>query len=184
MFPAVLPDIIPDHLIKSLSAALAILTSMITPALLISACGTFILSTSNRLGRVIDRVRVLSDKSDELMKAAQDVHMLEERRQMLFDQMDKLSTRAQILAKSLTVFYIAAGVFVATSVAIGVVSVFEQRYAWFPVVLGLIGALFLFYGSMMLIVEARLAVSTLKGEMDFLARLINYHSSQRSIHSA
>lgn len=182
MLPAV-PDLIPDHLVKSLSAALAILTSMITPALLISACGTFILSTSTRLGRVIDRVRVLSDKSEELMKEAEHVHLLEERRQMLFDQMDKLSTRARILARSLTVFYVAAGIFVATSVAIGVVSVFEPKYAWFPVVLGLVGALFLFWGSMLLIFEARLAVSTLRGEMDFLAKLINYHSSQRGVRS-
>ncbi|MBL0332872.1 MAG: DUF2721 domain-containing protein [Chlorobi bacterium] len=36
---------------------LGILTSMLTPAILISACGTLILSTSSRLGRVVDRVR-------------------------------------------------------------------------------------------------------------------------------
>ena len=55
------PDLIPEFLIKNISAGLTVLTSMITPALLISASGTFILSTSNRLGRVIDRVRKLSE---------------------------------------------------------------------------------------------------------------------------
>ena len=40
--------------------ALAVLTAMITPAVLISACGALIFSTSTRLGRVIDRVRTLS----------------------------------------------------------------------------------------------------------------------------
>jgi hypothetical protein len=44
----------------------AVLTAMITPAVLISACGSMILSTSSRLGRVVDRVRSLSDKLDEL----------------------------------------------------------------------------------------------------------------------
>ena len=42
--------------------ALAILTAMITPAVLISACGALIFSTSTRLGRVVDRVRMLSEK--------------------------------------------------------------------------------------------------------------------------
>lgn len=40
---------------------------MITPALLISACGTLVLSTSNRLSRVVDRVRVLTAESSILL---------------------------------------------------------------------------------------------------------------------
>ena len=44
------------------AAAIAVLTAMITPAVLISACGSMILSTSGRLGRVVDRVRALSDR--------------------------------------------------------------------------------------------------------------------------
>ena len=46
--------------------ALAILTAMITPAVLISACGALIFSTSTRLGRVVDRVRSLSRAFQEL----------------------------------------------------------------------------------------------------------------------
>jgi hypothetical protein len=38
-----------------LSSSLAVLTAMITPAVLISASGTMILSTSTRLGRVVDK---------------------------------------------------------------------------------------------------------------------------------
>lgn len=49
-----------------MSPELAVLTSMITPAVLISACGALILSTSVRLGRVVDRVRVLSDRFEDL----------------------------------------------------------------------------------------------------------------------
>ena len=46
--------------------ALAVLTAMITPAVLISACGALIFSTSTRLGRVIDRTRILSERFQEL----------------------------------------------------------------------------------------------------------------------
>jgi hypothetical protein len=43
--------------------------------------------------------------------------------------------------------------------------------AWIPVVMGLIGAVFLFYGSMLLIFEARLALSATHSEMDFIWRI-------------
>lgn len=154
-----------------LSASLAVLTAMITPAVLISASGTMILSTSTRLGRVVDRVRSLSDRLQDLsMQKTQD-EFAEERRAMVYDQLDKLTSRSRLLQRALTTFYLAVGVFVATSVAIGVVSFSSgPRFAWIPVAMGLIGAFFLFYGSMLLVFEARLALSTTHAEMDFIWR--------------
>lgn len=73
-----------------LSSALGVLTAMITPAVLISASGTMILSTSTRLGRVVDRVRSLSDRLQELPDDDTKAEFLEEKRAMLFDQLDKL----------------------------------------------------------------------------------------------
>jgi len=155
---------------EGLTSSLAVLTAMITPAVLISASGTMILSTSTRLGRVVDRVRSLSDRLQSLSSDEADVDLLEEKRLMTFDQLDKLTSRSRLLQRALTTFYLAVGVFVATSVAIGVVSFFNGRFAVIPVVLGLIGACFLFYGSMLLVFEARLALSTTHAEMDFIWR--------------
>jgi hypothetical protein len=160
---------------QSLPSALTILTSMITPALLISATGTFILSTSNRLGRVVDRVRVISEKMDELMHPSSNVEMLEERKAMLIEQLGHMSSRANILQRSLTMLYLASGAFVASSVAIGVAAVVRSTPAWIPVALGILGASFLFYGSVMLIFEARLAVRSLESETHFLNKLVTYH---------
>ena len=143
---------------------------MITPAVLISACGSMILSTSTRLGRVVDRVRTLSDKLEELAET-NDVRETKERQAVIFAQLDKLTSRARILQRSMVSFYLCLGMFVATSVAIGVVAIVkDSRYTIMPVVLGLIGACFLFYGSILLIFEARLALSTIHAEMDFIWR--------------
>lgn len=161
---------------QTLPSALEVLAAMITPALLISACGTFILSTSNRLGRVVDRARVVSDKMEELMRRESEIEMLEERRSMFMDHMDKLSVRAKLLQRTLTVLYLASAVFVATSVAIGILSVFGSHYVWLPLAMGIGGACFLFYGSVMLIFEARLAVATMESEMSFLAGLVRRHN--------
>ncbi len=157
---------------EPMSSALAVLTAMITPAVLISACGSMILSTSHRLGRVVDRVRALSDKLDELATKPQiDPVDVKDRQTIIFAQMDKLTSRARILQRSMVTFYLALGMFVATSVAIGVVAVVgNSRHNIVPVILGLVGACFLFYGSMLLIFEARLALSTIHLEMDFIWR--------------
>src|SRR6266550_1839503 len=151
-----------------MTSAVAVLTAMITPAVLISACGSMILSTSHRLGRVVDRVRALSDKLDELF--GKDVDQTKDRQAIIFAQLDKLTSRARILQRAMVTFYLALGMFVATSVAIGVVAFVPNRprYNMVPVVVGLLGACFLFYGSMLLIFEARLALSTIHAEMDFI----------------
>jgi len=154
----------------ALSASLTVLTAMITPAVLISASGTMILSTSTRLGRVVDRVRSLSDRLQEISSQQSPADFAEERRAMLYDQLDKLTSRSRLLQRAVTTFYMAVGVFVATSVAIGVVSFSGARFGWVPVAMGLVGAFFLFYGSMLLIFEARLALSTTHAEMDFIWR--------------
>ena len=128
-----------------------------------------ILSTSGRLGRVVDRVRALSDRLEEMSNRRSEAEISRDRQAVIFEQLDKLTSRARILQRSMVTFYLALGMFVATSVAIGVVAIVNKpRYNLVPVVIGLIGACFLFYGSMLLIFEARLALSTIHAEMDFI----------------
>jgi hypothetical protein len=150
-------------------SAIAVLTAMITPAVLISACGSMILSTSTRLGRVVDRVRALSDRLETMPERSERGPSLAERQALIFQQLDRLTSRARILQRCMVTFYLSLGMFVATSVAIGVVAFTgNSRYNLIPVGLGLAGACFLFYGSVLLIMEARLALSTIHHEMDFI----------------
>lgn len=158
---------------EPMSSAVAVLTAMITPAVLISACGSLILSTSGRLGRVVDRVRSLSDRLEEVPDKNRDTELSRERQAWIFEQLDKLTSRARILQRAMVSFYLCLGMFVATSVAIGVVAIAakDPRYTLVPVIFGLVGACFLFYGSILLIFEARLALSTIHAEMDYVWRL-------------
>lgn len=158
----------------------AILASMITPAVLISACAALILSTSVRLGRVVDRVRALSDRFEEMAhKDAADVVLADERLELTFTQLDYLTSRARHLQRAMTTFYVALGMFVATSVAIGFVGLTGQlagAFQWIPVVLGMMGAALLFFGTLLLGLEATIALRSIHGEMDFLWRLGRHHA--------
>lgn len=156
---------------QNLSSALNVLTSMLTPALLLSAAASLIISTSARLGRVVDRVRKLSDRLEELMDAPADSVLIEERRNIISAHMEKQSRRASLLMRALISFYLAGGAFVLTSLSIGLVSIFSSRWYVLPVVLGVLGAVLLLVGSLRLIAEARLALEGLQEETAFLQRL-------------
>ena len=148
--------------------ALAILTAMITPAVLISACGALIFSTSTRLGRVIDRVRLLSERFQALALNPEKDEMFDERRELIFSQLDRQTSRARLIQRAMTAYYTALGVFVFTTVAIAIVSAAARNFTWVAVALGLMGSLFMFYGSVLLIVESRMALSAIHSEMDFV----------------
>jgi hypothetical protein len=173
-----LPDFLNNPILFKLSAGLAVLTSMITPALLLSASGTFILSTSNRLGRCVDRIRRISEQLEYEVDPSTQKPLSPERIQMLVGMLDYNGRRARILAQVMISFYLAAGSFVFTSVAIGVASVLVERLSWLPVSLGIGGALFMGYGSLRLIFEARLSEESLLVEIAFVEKSAARHGRQ------
>ena len=154
--------------LESPANALAVLTAMITPAVLISACGALIFSTSSRLGRVVDRVRTLSASFEQLAKHPEADEMADDRRQLVFAQLDRQTSRARLIQRAMVAFYTALGIFVATSVAIAVIAVVARDLTWLAVVLGVSGSLFMFYGSVLLVIESRMALSAISTEMDFV----------------
>lgn len=144
---------------------------MITPAVLISACGSLILSTASRIARSVDRVRSLLDRLEELAHTKDKLELFEERREITYKMLDLAAKRNRFLQRSLVTFYFALCLFVATSVAIGIVAATGHGYEWLPAALGLLGACFLFYGSILLIFETRIAHRAIFMEMDFTLRL-------------
>lgn len=156
---------------SDLSGALAVLTAMITPAVLMSASGSLILSTASRMARTVDRVRTLLESLEELAHAEEKPELYEERRKFVYQMLDLTAKRNRLLQRSMVTFYFALCMFVATSVAIGLVAVTGRGFDWLPAVLGLTGACFLFYGSILLIFETRIAHRAIFMEMDFTLRL-------------
>lgn len=163
---------------ETFDSAVKVLTAMITPAVLISACGAMILSTSLRLGRVADRVRALSEKLEDFAHGEQEITHRKERSLAIFTQLGKLTKRARILQRAIVIFYATLGTFVATSVSIGIVAAVGVQIGWLPLIGGIAGACLLFLGSLTLIYEARLALETINSEMDFVWHLAKFHAPE------
>ena len=152
----------------SVPDALSVLSAMITPAVLISACGSLILATSTRLMRAVDRVRDVSLRFGELGEHPPEGQNVEDERRMLFGQLDLTTTRARLLQRALARLYWALGAFVGTSAAIGLVAASGREYTWVPIGFGLAGAGLLLYASVLLVHESRIALAALEAEMDFV----------------
>jgi hypothetical protein len=131
------------------AAGLTLLSAMITPAVLISASGTLILSTSNRLARIVDRLRQIG-RALEALATDGTIAFKAERRQELDRQLAFYGTRGQLIQRALTSLYLSLGCFVGTTVCIGIASLLNALL-WLPTVLGILGTLVLFYGCVLLI---------------------------------
>ena len=121
---------------------------MVTPTLLISATGSLVLSTSTRLGRVVDRVRELEKRLSELIMEEDkgSIPLYSKRLETIVNLLDKVTTRARILQQAMSTFYYGLGFFILTSVTIALAAFFND-YRWIPIPVGIIGIVFLFWGS-------------------------------------
>ena len=144
---------------------------MITPALLISASGTLILSTSNRLSRVVDRVRALARDAEALPLEATEAR-LERKRELITRQLSGLSKRALILRSALASLYTAVGFLVATSIGVGLMTSVHVAANWPAILLAMLGACALLWGSVQLVREGRLAIGSTLEEMSYVRTLM------------
>lgn len=153
---------------RELSSVLDVLGAMITPAVLILASSSLLITTSNRSIRCVDRVRERAEELQALGRGEDEG--TERRRQHLLKQLEINMRRARLLQKAMSRLYLGISFFIATSVSIGAVSLLHVDIGWIPMVLGFVGAVMLFSASIYLIFESRLALATTFEEMDYIDR--------------
>lgn len=156
-----------------------ILAEMITPAVLISASGTLVLATANRLGRVVDRIRGLAEVAEELPEDVSTEEVVEKRVQIA-EQVVWLSVRLGLLQTAIVTFYIGICLLVASSVAVGLSASANGMMSWVPVMFGLLGAIALFLGAVTLVREARLSVWSTRHELDHIRKVVERKTRVRA----
>ncbi len=153
---------------RELKSVLDVLGAMITPAVLILASSSLLITTSARSIRCVDRVRERAEELQALGKGHDEG--TEKRRSHLFKQLEINTRRARLLQKAMGRLYLGISFFIATSMSIGVVSLLHVDIGWVPMLLGFVGAFLLFSASVYLIFESRLALATTFEEMDYIDR--------------
>ncbi len=149
-----------------------ILGAMITPALLISASGTLALSTANRLGRVVDRIRALNDMAEGLPDGVVTDEVVD-KRALIADQIRWHTLRLRLLQRTIVTLYVAIGLLVGASLTVGLTASTKLlALGWVPVAFGLTGAFALLIAAGLLIRESRFAVRGAEVEIDYVRKVV------------
>ena len=158
---------LPDKEVLEALTSSRILTAMITPAVLISACGTLIFSTSARMGRIFDRVNVMKGEVEAVINGK--MSFPQERLAHLTDMIELQRRRATLVHKAMSSLYTATALFVAASLAIAFsVAYGTPNTAWIPTLIALSGGLFLFVASALLLYESRFNLRFVNRSIDFI----------------
>jgi hypothetical protein len=147
------------------------LTAMITPAIFMTANASLIISTSNRVSRVVDRIRVLNDAADKIDRGVAELDLPAARLEHFHDQMRRLERRSDRLRFALTALYLAFSVFVGTSLTLAIDAVLQNALVVLPTLLAVIGVGLLLFASVNLVLEALEALRNNRLETRFYREL-------------
>jgi hypothetical protein len=147
------------------------LTAMITPAIFLTANASLIISTSNRMSRVVDRIRVLNDFGDSLGRGVTNHDYLAERLEHVEDQLDRMERRGRLIRFALTALYLALASFVGTSLTLAIDAIVNFRFAPVATALAVLGVSLLLFASVNLVFEALAALRSNRLEILFFRDL-------------
>lgn len=142
-----------------------ILSGMITPAVLVSACASLIFSTANRLGRIFDRVNLLKSEVELLLEGKRSFH--EQRMVYMRHQLYVQKKRAVLIQRSMAFLYLATSLFIISSLALAFTLAFAKDLNWIPTVVALSGGICLFFASALLFYESRYNLTFINRQIEF-----------------
>ena len=143
------------------------LTAMITPALFMTATGSLIISTSNRMSRIVDRIRQLNEQADNLSRGKLDLDFPGERLEHIAAQLDRLVRRSDRIREALTLLYLALALFVGTSLTTAIHALIGSDVLVVPTALAIAGVTLLLLASVQLTREAHAALRGNRLEIHF-----------------
>jgi Protein of unknown function (DUF2721) len=155
------------------------LTAMITPAIFMTANASLIISTSNRVSRVVDRIRVLNDLADKLDRGVTELDFAAQRLEHVHDQMRRLERRSDRLRFALTALYLAFTTFVGTSLTLAIDAMLENWLVALPTLLAVIGVSLLLSASVNLVLEALEALRSNRLETGFYRELHQLRQAEK-----
>lgn len=143
------------------------LSAMIAPALFLTANGSLIISTSNRMARIVDRIRVVNDQYDQLVRGKTDHDFVEERAGHCQAQLLRLAGRNDRIRYALMMLYFAFCTFAGASLMLAVDVLTGHRIGGLPTALAIVGVTSMLGAAVNLLLEALAALRTYRLESAF-----------------
>jgi Protein of unknown function (DUF2721) len=147
------------------------LSAMITPAIFLTANASLIISTSNRVSRVVDRIRLLNELADKIGRGVSELDFTAERLEHVNVQLDDLAWRSDRLRSAMTALYLALSTFVCTSLTIAIDNWLKYKLGPLPTLLAVAGVSSMLFASINLVREALQALGGNRREVEFYREL-------------
>jgi hypothetical protein len=148
------------------SRVFSVIQAMLSPAVMISCSGLLLLALTPKLGRVIDRIRLLNQEKTGLAKKTTRADIDDERLQSIEHQIEMLVSRAQLLKRSSGATLLAILFFVITSGFIGFSYVSGLHLVTMTLLAFMVGMFFVFAGVGFAYWEIRTSHNTIKEEIE------------------
>jgi hypothetical protein len=156
------------NLSESLSV-IQVIQLILAPGVMISACGLLLLGISNKFTSVLNRIRALTEEKRKLMLNAsqREFYPIENQRVgSIARQVSDLLARARLIRNAVFCYLLAVGLFVATSLCIGIdyfASILQLRY----IILGafLLGMIVVFIGVIFGVLDTMKGYNIVKFEV-------------------
>jgi hypothetical protein len=130
-----------------MSPAQSVIAAMITPALLILGSASLVATALVRLGRVVDRSRLLIGTIETGSVADP---------RAMRDTLDRHERRAILAERSVGLFFVAVVIFVVDCLSIGLDHFAADSMPWLPISLTIGGMVVLIAGAAYMVTESRL----------------------------
>lgn len=135
----------------------AVISAMITPAFFLTATGSLLISSNNRLARVVDRMR---KEIEHLRETVPGPFRTELETRIGFHRQ-----RSYLVLAALRILYASLSAFVGTSIGIAADAFFQYRLGFLPTLLAVLGVLLMLAASLCLGQEARISLRVLEREL-------------------
>lgn len=118
---------------------------MLAPAIMISACGLLLLGINNKYSLVVNRIRLLNKERRDFKEGIIEENTI--RLESVVKQIDLLENRVRLVKNAVLSYAVAVGMFIATSVFLGIEFFFEGAgLTLVLLILFLFGMIAVFFG--------------------------------------
>ena len=155
------------------SRIFSVIEAMLSPAVMISCSGLLLLALTPKLGRVIDRIRLLNQEKTGIAKRPRLEDIDKDRLESIEHQTEMLVFRAQLLKRSSGATLLAILFFVITSAFIGFSFVTGFHVVTLTLIAFMVGMFFVFAGVGFAYWEIRISHNTIKEEIEASKTIVN-----------
>ena len=149
-----------------MESASSLIQTMLSPGLMISACGLLILGMNNKYSLVVNRIRLLKDEKRRMQYGKGE----DESRHTSIDlQVKKLFYRIALIRNAVFAYSVAVAFFILASVFIGINQQSVGKYNGLVIISFLAGTVFVFAGVLFAAVEVWRGYRIVKIEVEDLS---------------